>query len=123
MRLNLILTMRDIHINSNLNPLTKFTSSSRNTEFKDIVPLNISQVITKTVQISTRIVISYVMKPGIRCEFDGKSMKTETTTGLEFPTAGKTIVEQILASEEPNAREEDYENHSLGSELESYPSE
>ena len=33
-RLDLILMMRDI--NSNLNPITKFTSISRNAEFKDI---------------------------------------------------------------------------------------
>ena len=31
------------------------------------------------------------------CEFGGKSMKTETATMSEFPTGGKTIVEQILA--------------------------
>ena len=32
--LGLLFTMRDIYINSNLNPLTKFTStSSRSTEF------------------------------------------------------------------------------------------
>ena len=31
--LDLILTMRDIYIDSNLNPLTKFTSSSRSPEF------------------------------------------------------------------------------------------
>ena len=37
-RLGLILSMRDIYINSNLNPLTKFTSSSRSTEFKDSLP-------------------------------------------------------------------------------------
>ena len=42
MRLDLIFSMRDIYINSNLNPPTKFTSSSRNTEFKDILPWNIS---------------------------------------------------------------------------------
>ena len=47
-RLDLILLMRDIYINFNLNPLTKFTSSSRSTEFKDILPGNISQMITKT---------------------------------------------------------------------------
>ena len=29
--------MRDIYINSNLNPLTKFTSSSRSTELNDIL--------------------------------------------------------------------------------------
>ena len=45
-RLDLIPTMRDIYINSNLNPLTKFTSSSRSTEFKDIHPWDISQMIT-----------------------------------------------------------------------------
>ena len=55
-RFDLILMMRDIYINSNLNPLTKFTSSNRSTEFKDILPWNISQMITKTIPISTRIV-------------------------------------------------------------------
>ena len=57
MRLNLVLSMGDIYINSNLNPLTKFTSSSRSTTLKDILPWNI----TKT----TRIVISNSMKQGI----------------------------------------------------------
>ena len=64
-RLELIFSMRDIYINSNLNPLTNFTSSSRSTKFKDIFPCNISQLITKTVPISTRIVISYAMKRSI----------------------------------------------------------
>ena len=64
-RLDLILSMRDIYINSNLNPLTKFTSSNRSTNFKDILPWNISQMITKIISISTRIVISYAMKRGI----------------------------------------------------------
>ena len=36
-RLDLILMMKDVYINSNLNPLTKFTSTSRSTEFKDIL--------------------------------------------------------------------------------------
>ena len=40
MRLDLILTMRDIYINPNLNPLTKFTGKSRSTQFKDILPWN-----------------------------------------------------------------------------------
>ena len=64
-RLDLIFSMRDIYIDSNLNPLTKFTSSSRSTKFKDILPWNISQMITKTIPICTRIVISYAMKWGI----------------------------------------------------------
>ena len=36
------------------------------------------------------------------CEFDRKSMETETTTWLEFPNGGKAIAEQIIASEEIN---------------------
>ena len=36
-RLDPILSMRDIYINSNLKSITKFTSSSRNTEFKNIL--------------------------------------------------------------------------------------
>ena len=64
-RFDLILTMRDIYINSNLNPLTKFTSSSRSTEFKDILLWNISQIITTTMPISPRIVIIHTMKRGI----------------------------------------------------------
>ena len=63
-RLELILTMRDIYINSKLNPLTKFTISSRITEFKNIITWNISQMITKIIPINT-IVISYAMKWGI----------------------------------------------------------
>ena len=51
-----------------------------------------------------------------RCEYDGKSMQTETTTWSGFPNGGKAIVEQILALEEINPKEQDCENHSLGSE-------
>ena len=65
-RFNLILSMRDIYINSsNLIPLAKFPSSSRSTEFKDILPKSISQMITKTIPISTRIVTCYAIKQGI----------------------------------------------------------
>ena len=55
-RFDLKFTMRNIYINSNLNPFTKLTSSSRGTEFKDIFPWNISQMITKTTPISMTIV-------------------------------------------------------------------
>ena len=61
----MILTTRDTYINANLNPLPKFTSSSRSTEFKDILPWNISQMITMTVPISTKLVISYTRKRDI----------------------------------------------------------
>ena len=60
-RFDLILTMSDMYINANVNPLTKLTSSSKSTEFIDIIPWNISQMITKTIPISTRIVISSAM--------------------------------------------------------------
>ena len=42
-----------------------WTHSQRNTDFKDTLPWNISQMIIKTISISTRIVISYAMKQGI----------------------------------------------------------
>ena len=44
-------------------------------------------------------------------------METEITTRSEFHNGGKAIAEQILASEEIiKSKEQDYENHSLGSE-------
>ena len=64
-RFDLILMKRDIYINFNLNLLKKFTSSSKSNEFKDILPWNISQMITKTIPISLRTVIIYEMKWGI----------------------------------------------------------
>ena len=97
MRSDLIFSMRDIYVNSNLKPLTIFTSSNRSTKFKDILPLNISQMITKTIPISMRIVISYAMKWGILLW-----METEATTWSQFSNCKKTTVKQILASEEIN---------------------
>ena len=40
--------------------------------------------------------------------------ETETTLRSEFPNGGKAIVEQILASEEINPKEQGCENHSQG---------
>ena len=65
LRFDLILSIRDMHINSNQNPLTKLTSSSRSIEPKDILQWNISQIIMKTIPISMGIAISYAMKWGI----------------------------------------------------------
>ena len=62
MGLDLIFTMRDLYINADLNPLTKCTSSSRSTDFKDILPWDISHMISKTVPISMTIAISDTMK-------------------------------------------------------------
>ena len=47
-----------------------------------------------------------------RCELVGKSMETETTTWSEFPNGGKTIVEQILASEKRNKSKRALHNES-----------
>ena len=109
--------MRHLYINSNLNSLTKFTSRSRSTEFKDTIPWNISKLITKTIPISTRIVKCYATK--YCCEFDGKSIETGTTTRSEFPNGGKAIVEQILVSQERNPKEQDCESPYQGSGYES----
>ena len=59
LRFDMLLTMQDIDINFNLSLLTKFTSSSRGTAFKHILPRNISQMITKAIPICLKIVISY----------------------------------------------------------------
>ena len=62
MIINLNFMTGDVYINSYPDPLTKFSTSSRSTNFKDILPWN---MITKTVLISTRIVISCAMKRGL----------------------------------------------------------
>ena len=64
-RLNLVLSIGDTYIYFNLKPLTKFTSSSKSTEFKDILTWKISQMIMNNVPVSMQIVISYAMKQGI----------------------------------------------------------
>ena len=94
-RLDSILSMRDIYISFNLNPLTNITSSSRSTELssQDILPWNISQMIWKTIPISTRIVISYAMKRSILLWIWRKSREIEATTWSEFPNGRKAIVE------------------------------
>ena len=99
MRLDLIFSMRDIYINSNLNPLIKFTSRSGSTDFKDILPWSISQMITKTVPIRTRIVISYAMKRGISLWILWK-VNENWDNMIRISNGGKAILEQILASEE-----------------------
>ena len=101
-RLDLILSMRDTYINSNLNPLTKFTSSSRSTKFKDILPWNISQVITKAIPISTRIVISYAMKWSILLWSWWKVSGNWDSNMIRISNGGKAIAEGILVSEERN---------------------
>ena len=101
MRLDLILSMRDIHINSNLNPLKKFPSS-RSNEFKKILPWIISKMVTKIVTISTRIVISYAMKRDILLWISWKVSGNWDNDMARISQWREAIVEQILASEERN---------------------
>ena len=61
-RFNVILTTRDICIYCSLHSLTRFTISSKSTEFKNILPWNISQKLTNNISISTSIVIIYAMQ-------------------------------------------------------------
>ena len=51
--------VRNIYINFNPNLLTKLTGNSKSTEYKDILPYSVSQMIKETVPIRIRIVISY----------------------------------------------------------------
>ena len=98
-RLDLILSMRDIYINSNLNQLTKFTSSSRSTDFKNILTWNISQIITKTVPISTRIVKSNERRWGIPLWISWKININWDNNMIRISQRRENHVEQILVSE------------------------
>ena len=72
-RCNIIFTVRDTYINFNLIPLTW---SSRSTKFNDNFPWNISQMITKTIQVNSSIVISCTMKSGIKVKGNlGKNIR------------------------------------------------
>ena len=115
-----------IYINSNLNPPTKFNSSSRSTQFKDILPWNISQMIisndhdhlSETIPISTRILISYAMKQSISFQVWWKADKDWDNNIIRISNGEKAIVVQILASEGINPKVRDCEGHSQGSKLE-----
>ena len=54
---DLIFTLRDIYINSNLDPVTKFSI-----RIKYIFQWDISQMTTETIPIRTRTVINYAVK-------------------------------------------------------------
>ena len=60
-RFGMILTMRDIYMMA----VTQSHNGSSRKTYIDILRWNISQMITKTIRISTRNVISYAMKPSI----------------------------------------------------------
>ena len=64
MRLDLIFSIKDMYINSDLDPLTKFSRSSRSAESQDILLGNISQMITKAIAISRRLMKSLWLNGG-----------------------------------------------------------
>ena len=65
-RLDLILMIRDMYINPNWTHSQSSLVAAEAPSLKISSQWNISQMITKTVQISTRIFIFYVMKRGIQ---------------------------------------------------------
>ena len=81
-RLDLILMMKDIQVNSNLNPVIKFTNSSNM-----FLPRNISQMITKTIQ-SVWEWSTLCSKMGYPVLNLIKHQWKQTTTWLAFPIWG-----------------------------------
>ena len=112
-RLDVIFMMRDIYINSNLNPLTKF-SCSRSTEFKEALSWNIYQMIMKTIPISMRIVISYAMKLGIPFLVWQKINGNWDNNMIRISTGGNASIELILALKEINPKQQNCVSHSQG---------
>ena len=104
--------------NSKLNPLSKFTSSSRSTEFKDILPRNISQMITKTVPISKWIVISYETNESNEIgHLIGNMIESQWKLRQQhdhFPMEGKN--KYYRQKKKNNPKEQDCENHNQWSE-------
>ena len=100
-RLQFILTIRDIYINSNLKPLTKFISNKRR-YLKGIFPWNISQMITKTIRITIRIVMRYTIKQDILFWVWWKVNGNSDNNMIRISNGGKGIVEQILVPEDRN---------------------
>ena len=114
-RLDLIFSMMDIYINSNLNPFTKFTTSGRSTELKYILPWNISQMIMKTIPISRRIVISYVIKLGIPLWIWWKVNGNWDIMIRIYQWRGSHCrTNTSVRRKRRNPKEQDYENQSLG---------
>ena len=95
---SLIITMRNIYLNSSLNPLIKFTSSTRSTGFEDIDSWSISQRIMKTISISTKIVISYTMKQNILFWIWRKVNEDWDNNVIRISHGVKALVEQILGA-------------------------
>ena len=93
---DLIFSMRGIYINSNLNSLSKFTSSSRSTEFKHFS--NDHKDHPNQHENSHKLCDEMQHLFWIWWKLNGNRNNNIS----EFPNGGKAIVEQILVSEERN---------------------
>ena len=76
-RLDLAFTVRYIYTSfpTWVNPLTKFNSSSRSTEFKDILPWNISEKIAKTTEFPDG--VKTIVKQTLASENRNKSKRAQ----------------------------------------------
>ena len=109
MKLDLILMMVHTSVPKWTNLLTLFESSSRNIQFKDIFPWNISEVITKNIQISTIMIKSCAMKRKTPfCIW----RKVKTIAWSKFANGGKATEKLIPWSEEINKKKQKCENKS-----------
>ena len=89
MKLDLIFIMRDTYFNSNVDPLTKFSSSRKRIKCKKNSAMEHLGTITR---ISTRINISCAMERTPSFVFGGKFVETETKTKSEFPNGENVTV-------------------------------
>ena len=92
MKLDLIFMMRDKSIPARTHP-QKFSTSSRNTKFNDILSWSITQMITKTIPVCMRILMSYTVKRDITFWV----WRRVNGNMNRFPNGGNASVEQILA--------------------------
>ena len=102
--------------------MTKFTSISRSTESKDILPWNIYGMITKIVPVCTRITLSSVMKWSILFWVCWKVNGNWDNNMIRISQWQEKFPKKINShefSKEVNPKEWNCENHSLGFEQES----
>ena len=101
MRFDLIFMMKDMYINSNLDLIKKFCSRSGNAKSKD-PSLECLTNDQEDIPVSMAIFKNCALKRNMPFGFERKWMDTEATTWPDekATTWGKSIVEQILGSEE-----------------------
>ena len=93
--------MRDTYIDSNLNPITKFTSSNRSTEFAPMEHLSNDREDHPNQQNNSHKLCNETGHPIVR--LTESQWKLKRKHDQQFPMEGKpVIVEQILASEKIN---------------------